>query len=434
MKTPAPLTSALCAAAGGFAAFLFTSCSFSGLRTPATPPPHAFISYKAPAPEDTNLRLAVKDLIDMKGEVTSAGSEYLYKNAPPAAKDAECLRHIRRRNDVTIVGKANLSEFAIGVSGSNDYFGTPVNPVDKSRVPGGSSSGSAVAVAMNLADVALGTDTAGSIRVPACCCGIAGLKTTFGRISTKGVYPISPRYLDTVGPMARDVDGLVTGMELLEPGFKSEYARAKAAKPLAKSIRIGRLRVPGTDPAIDDAIDRQLAAAGFTVIPLSAEFHAEWEKAQRDGNLVAAAASYFNNDEIRKHKGVGNRASKAILFGDLVFSRKYDDEAKREAAIGRRDHWREILRQAFTQVDAIALPVLQRAPYHRNVAFTAIFEAKFIKIQNTVAVNYAGVPAVAIPVPLPKSESFPVASVQFVGPANSEAALLNIGRLAEVPK
>ncbi|RBP46553.1 Asp-tRNA(Asn)/Glu-tRNA(Gln) amidotransferase A subunit family amidase [Roseimicrobium gellanilyticum] len=433
MKTLAHRIPVPRAAAGALTltALLLTSCSFSGLRKPATPEPHAFISYKAPAPGDTNLRLAVKDLIDMKGEVTSAGSEYLYKNAPPATKDAECMKYIRGRRDVTIVGKANLSEFAIGVSGSNDYFGTPVNPVDKSRVPGGSSSGSAVAVAMNLADVALGTDTAGSIRVPACCCGIAGLKTTFGRISTKGVYPISPKYLDTVGPLARDVDGLVNGMELLEPGFQNEYARAKAANPLAKTIRIGRLRVPGTDPAIDDAIDRQLAAAGFTVIPLSAEFHEEWAKAQHDGNLVAAAASYYNNDQIRKHKGVGNRASKAILFGDLVFSRKYDDEAKREAAIARRDHWRDVLRQTFKRVDAIALPVLQRAPYHRNVAFTAIFEAKFIKIQNTVAVNYAGVPAVAIPVPLHKSGAFPVTSVQFVGPANSEAALLNIGRLAE---
>jgi amidase len=433
MKTLANLTlvSRTAAAAGALIALLATSCSFSGLRTPATPSPHAFISYKAPAPDDENLRLAVKDLIDMKGEVTSAGSEHLYKTAPPATKDAECLKYIRRRSDVTIVGKANLSEFAIGVSGSNDFFGTPINPVDKSRVPGGSSSGSAVAVGMNLADVALGTDTAGSIRVPACCCGIAGLKTTFGRISTKGVYPISPTYLDTVGPMARDVDGLAQGMELLEPGFKNEYAQAKAAKPMAKSIRIGRLHVPGTNRAIDAAIDARLAESGFTVIPLSAEFHQEWERAQRDGNLVAAAASYYNNEEIRRQKGVGNRASKAILFGDLVFSRRFADQAQREAAIGRRDHWREVLRQTFKQVDAIALPVLQRAPYHRNVAFTAIFEARFLRIQNTVAVNYAGVPAVAIPVALPKSESFPVTSVQFIGPANSEAALLNIGRLAE---
>ena len=150
--------------------------------------------------------------------MTSAGSEYLYKHAKPAKEDAECLR-IARKRGVTIVGKTNLSEFAVGVSGSNYYFGTPINPVAKDRVPGGSSSGSAVAVAMNLADVALGTDTAGSIRVPAACCGVAGLKTTFGLVSTKGVYPLTPKYLDTVGPMAKDVDGLVVGMGLLQENF-----------------------------------------------------------------------------------------------------------------------------------------------------------------------------------------------------------------------
>ena len=111
-------------------------------------------------------------------------------------------------------------------------------------MPGGSSSGSAVAVALDLADVALGTDTAGSIRVPAACCGVAGLKTTFGLVPTKGVYPISPKYLDTVGPMAKNVSGLVRGMELLQDDFDTLYAKARAAKPSAQKIRIGRLRIP----------------------------------------------------------------------------------------------------------------------------------------------------------------------------------------------
>ena len=129
-------------------------CSPLVFRKPVTPPPHAFISYRAPKPGDKSLRLGVKDLIDIKGEVTSAGSEYLYKHAKPAKEDAECLRTARKQG-VAIVGKTNLSEFAIGVSGSNDYFGTPINPVARDRVPGGSSSGSAVAVALDLADVAL---------------------------------------------------------------------------------------------------------------------------------------------------------------------------------------------------------------------------------------------------------------------------------------
>ena len=409
---------------------LFASgCSPLVFRKPATPPPHAFISYEAPKPGDKSLRLGVKDLIDIKGEVTSAGSEFLYKHGKPAKEDAECLR-IARKRKVAIVGKTNLSEFAIGVSGSNDYFGTPINPVARDRVPGGSSSGSAVAVGLDLADVALGTDTAGSIRVPAACCGVAGLKTTFGLVSTKGVYPISPTYLDTVGPMAKDVSGLVKGMELLQEDFGTLYARAKAAKPSARQIRIGRLRVPGTDPAIDRAIDARLAERGFQVVPLGEEFLKAWQKAQRDGNLVAAAASWYNNQAIRREEGVGWRARLAIWFGDVVFSRKYRDEAKRQQAIARRDGWRNTLREVFREVDAIALPVLRKAPLKRNLFLTGIFEARFLKIQNTVAVNYAGVPALALPIPLP-GESFPVTSIQLIGPPKSEAALLNIGRLIE---
>ena len=409
---------------------LFASgCSPLVFRKPATPPPHAFISYKAPKPGDKSLRLAVKDLIDIKGEVTSAGSEYLYKHAKPAKEDAECL-WIARKRGIDIVGKTNLSEFAIGVSGSNDYFGTPINPIARDRVPGGSSSGSAVAVGLDLADVALGTDTAGSIRVPAACCGIAGLKTTFGLVSTKGVYPISPKYLDTVGPMAKDVHWLVKGMELLQKDFDTLYAKAKAAKPSARQIRIGRLRVPGTDPAIDRAIDARLAERGFQVVPLGEEFLKAWEKAQRDGNLVAAAASWYNNQAIRRQEGVGWRARLAIWFGDVVFSRKYSDEAKRQQAIARRDGWRNTLRKVFQEVDAIALPVLRKAPLKRNWFLTGIFEARFLDIQNTVAVNYAGVPALALPIPLP-GERFPLTSIQLIGPPKSEAALLNIGRLIE---
>jgi amidase len=412
-----------------FIALVASGCSPLVFRKPVTPPPHAFISYDPPKPGNKALRLGVKDLINMKGEVTSAGSEYLYEHAKPAEEDAECLR-IARRKEVAFVGKTNLSEFAIGVSGSNDYFGTPINPIAKDRVPGGSSSGSAVAVAMNLCDVALGTDTAGSIRVPAACCGIAGLKTTFGLISIKGVYPISPNYLDTVGPMAKNVDGLVKGMELLQDNFGTLYAEAKAAKPSARQIRIGLLRVPGTDPAIDKAIATRLAECGFQVVALSNKFLAEWEQAQRDGNLIAAAASYYNNQKMLRETEIGWRARLAIWFGDVVFSNRYSDEAKRQVAIARRDAWRNTLRATFKEVDAIALPVLRKAPLKRNWLFTGIFEARFLKIQNTVAANYAGVPALALPIPLPNAK-FPVTSIQLIGPARSEAALLNIGRLIE---
>src|SRR3984893_13561309 len=267
-------------------ALFFLTCYLNGCSVlpshwPSGSRDHAFIDYW-PAPRDSKqLRLAVKDNIDMKGVVTSVGSEYMIKHNPPAERDAPCLAIARTRN-VRIVGKTNLSEFAVAPSGLNDYFRTPRNPLSKRHglIPGGSSSGSAVAVANGSADVALGTDTAGSIRVPAACCGVVGLKTTFGLISTKGVFPIETEHLDTVGPIGKDVAHVVQGMDLLQNGFASEYRKAVAAKPSAKKIRIGRFYLEGTDPLIDKAVDASLAQAGFRVVTLDPGFKKMWGQAK----------------------------------------------------------------------------------------------------------------------------------------------------------
>ncbi len=153
----------------------------------------------------------------MEGEPTTAGCRAVAARATPAERDAACLAGARAAG-ARIVGRTNLHELALGVTGVNPWFGTPRNPLDPALVPGGSSSGSAVAVATEEADVAYGSDTGGSVRIPSACCGTAGLKTTWGRIPLAGVWPLAPSF-DTVGPMARDVAGLVTGMQLLEPGF-----------------------------------------------------------------------------------------------------------------------------------------------------------------------------------------------------------------------
>ena len=219
----------------------------------------------------------------MKGVVTTAGSEIFSVTHKPAEKDAPCLAIARRRN-VQIVGKTNMTEFAVSPSGMNEYFGTAVNPLKRSLIPGGSSSGNAVALASGMADVAFGTDTAGSIRVPAACCGIVGLKTTYGLVPIEGVYPVEPKHLDTVGPMGKDIAHTVQGMELLQEGFAAKYAAAKAAKPTARSIRVGRLKLKGTDPKIDKAIDDALAKTGFQVVELDESLSEKFEQAKKDGN------------------------------------------------------------------------------------------------------------------------------------------------------
>jgi amidase len=153
---------------------LLSGCSLLPSVPPRLAGNRAFIAYW-PTENTHQLRVAVKDNIDVRGVVTTAGSKRLDRAGVPAAKDASCLAIARQRN-VQIVGKANLSEFALAPSGFNEYFGTPASPLSGSRelLPGGSSCGSAVAVASGMADVAFGTDTAGSIRVPAAWCGVGG--------------------------------------------------------------------------------------------------------------------------------------------------------------------------------------------------------------------------------------------------------------------
>ena len=431
-----------------------------------------FIAYWPPPKNDQRLRLALKDNIDVKGVVTTAGSEYLSKNRPPAAHDDECLAIARRRN-VQIVGKTNLSEFAVAPSGINDYFGTPKNPYNgwheligrRKLIPGGSSSGSAEAVADGLADVAFGTDTAGSVRVPAACSGIVGLKTTFGLVSLKGVFPVEPEHLDTVGPIAKDVAGVVQGMDLLQDGFATRYEAAVAANPSAKTIKIGRLTLSGTDRRIDRAVDEALARAQFHVVALDDTFRAKWEQAQKDGTALAAAGAWISDQKYGDKLGISARTRSILLVGAVNYSTTY------RQALARRAQWQRTLREVFKKVDFIALPTLQTLPPKippslridllkaqagaSNLENTAaniaenpagailslpaaglqllgidLLEAQMLSLQNTAAVNFAGNPALAIPIPVHHG-STPVTSLQLVGPRLSEAELLNAGRLIE---
>lgn len=385
----------------------------------------AFIDYRAPDPNSKQLRLAVKDNIDMKGVVTTAGSEIFALTHEPAEKDARCLAIARRRN-VQIVGKTNMTEFAVSPSGLNEYFGTAVNPLWRRLIPGGSSSGNAVALASGMADVAFGTDTAGSIRVPAACCGIVGLKTTHGLVPIEGVYPVEPKHLDTVGPMGIDIARTVQGMDLLQDGFAAKFAAAKAAKPAARSIRAGRLRLKGTDPKIDQAIDDALSRTGFQIVELDESLSDKFEQAKKDGNTVASAGVWITDQRFQFALGVTARTQAAIRLGQITYTTGY------RSALARRGEWQRTLRQVFDKVDLIALPTLQRAPPGLPLLNLriGILEAHVLQLQNTVPANFAGNPALAVPVPL-RHKKAPLTSLQLIGPPLAEADLLNAGRLVE---
>jgi amidase len=353
-------------------------------------------------------RLAVKDLIDVLGVPTTAGSRAVADTAQPAPADAACMAGARAA-DAVIVGKTNLFELAYGASGINEWFGTPVNPLDPALVPGGSSSGSAVALANAEADISYGSDTGGSIRIPAAFCGITGLKTTHGRIPVSGVWPLAPS-LDTVGPMARDVAGVAAGMALLEPGFRPGEAAAAG--------RIGRLRFgKAADPRIDAAVDDALAASGLDVAEAALP---GWRDALRaTGAIIDVEAAECNAplmaDPVAREKlSAGVRA--ALTEGATVPSERL------RRARDFQQRWRANVTDALSRVALLALPTVLFYP-------PPLAEASGPRYTYcTAPFNLAGVPALALPVP--SSHELP-ASLQLVGPAGSEAMLLATGAMIE---
>jgi amidase len=200
----------------------------------------------------SGLRVAVKDTIDIAGYPTRAASRAL-ADMPPAQRNADVVQAVLNVG-CRIVGKANMHELAFGVTGINYATGTAPNPKYPGRIPGGSSSGSAAAVAAGLADFALGTDTGGSVRVPAACCGIYGLKPTFGRVSRKGVLPVESS-LDCVGPFAGDVDLLIRAMGIIDQSFAG-------ARPPSLSVALIGV---DADPEISSMVRQAVDCAGLSV-------------------------------------------------------------------------------------------------------------------------------------------------------------------------
>jgi amidase len=245
-------------------------------------------------------------------------------------------------------------------------------------------------------------------------------------ISIEGVYPIEPKHLDTVGPMGKDIASTVQGMDLLQTGFAAKYAAAKAAKPSGRSIRIGRLKLKGTDPDIDVAIDEAVGKAGFQVVPLDDSFRDKWENAKRDGNTLASAGVWISDQRLQFALGVTTRTKAVIRLGQITYTTTY------RAAVARQTAWQRTLDNVFENVDVIAVPTLQKTPPALPLLNLriGILEALVLEMQNTVAVNFAGNPALAMPIPV-RNERVPVTSLQLVGPRLGEAELLNVGRLVE---
>jgi amidase len=356
-------------------------------------------------------RLAVKDCIDVAGVPTAVGCPAVAEMAEPAQADAQVVASARAAG-ARIVGKTSLTELCWSASGVNHWSGTPVNPRDPRRLPGGSSSGSAVAVASGQADIAYGTDTGGSVRIPAACCGIAGLKTRWGRIPVKGVYPLAPS-LDTVGPLGKDVAAVQAGMALLEPGFTAGGYRGAGAA-------VGRIKVIGSgggvDPAVDAAVDRALAVAG---VAASAAASWDFRPALNAAGVIIDVEGFRSNaylmpyisqlsPSVQRNLERGARLRPA----DVAAARKVADEVRAEMEALLREY------------PVLVMPTMTGQPPLLGVSGIPM-------TMLTAPVNLAGLPALALPVP-PADRSRDgdvIASMQVIG--DSEEQVLAFGALIE---
>ncbi|MBL4672755.1 MAG: amidase [Arenicella sp.] len=352
------------------------------------------------------LTVAVKDNIDVVDVVSGMGSA-AFKDAGRASKSAEIVERLIG-NDFQLVGKLVMHELAFGMSGVNEFSGTPINTLYPDYIPGGSSSGCAAAVASGVVDVAIGTDTGGSIRLPAACCGVVGFKPSFGRLSREGVSPkISS--LDCVGPFARDVELIETAMRAMDASFEVQ------SHP--KKIKLGVLNVD-CDPQVmakfAAVVDSLSALDGVTIeLVMIAGFDDAF-----DAGMVLIASEAFVE--------FGGLASNKL--GNDVYARLQAAEkiSKQEVALAHatQNTFQREVSNALLGVDALLLPTLPSSPLKIEAAINGKVDLAASSLVRPF--NVSGHPAISLPVENPTPFS-----VQLVGALNQDEKLCAIARHIE---
>lgn len=385
--------------------------------------------------EMAGMTAAVKDLFDVREVVTLAGSR-AYRSSPPARRDATAVGRLRGAGAL-IVGATNMDEFAYGFTTENSHHGPTRNPHDPARVAGGSSGGSAAAVAAGVVRVALGTDTNGSVRVPAAFCGIYGLRPTYGLVPRTGVVALAPS-LDTVGPLAASLAdlwralGVIAGPDGEDPTcveappgtVSGEPARAPAG------LRVARAAAElwdGADPAV-------LEAAGWVAEALSADRQIlvpEVERARAAAILITAAEGADQHQELLRNRPelLDPRPRDRFLAGLSVSATDY------LAAQRFRRWWQPRALEALAGTDVLVLPTVSCLPPlvgqdAIRVAGVALPHGAALG-RFTQPLGLIGLPALNVPVPgSPATGGLPV-GVQLVGRPFGEAALLAAARYLE---
>ena len=394
--------------------------------------------------------VALKDIFCMEGVETTAGSKILQGYVPPY--DATAVRRLKQAGAV-IVGKLNMDEFAMGSSTENSAFGPTANPWDLSRTPGGSSGGSAAAVAARMVAGALGTDTGGSIRQPASLVGCVGIKPTYGRVSRYGVVAFASS-LDQVGPMSMDVRGAALLLQAIagqDPHDQTSSARPVPdyAAGLDEPVRGLRIGVPreyfgeGLEPGVEKAVRAaigKLRDLGCVISEISlpnspraiatyyivATAEASSNLARYDGvryGSRAQAAQLLDLYERTRAAGFGAEVKRRIMLGTYALSAGYYDayyvRAQKVRALIRRE-----FEEAFAHVDAVLSPTSPTTAFKLGEKVNDPL-AMYLDDVYTVPVNLAGLPGISVPCGFDQA-GLPV-GLQLIAPAFEETRLFALG-------
>jgi aspartyl-tRNA(Asn)/glutamyl-tRNA(Gln) amidotransferase subunit A len=367
--------------------------------------------------------IAVKDLFATRGLRTTAGSRILRDWVP--ARDASAVERLRAAGAI-VFGKTNLHEFAYGVSTANPWWGVARNPHDPRRSPGGSSGGSAIAVVAGLCAGALGSDTGGSIRVPASLCGCVGLKPTFGAIPLNGTFPLGWS-LDHAGPLARTVDDAGVLLDVLSGGDAGRRSRRASTRGLRVGVLAGSI-VEKVQPGVSRQVEAAAAALrrrGLRVRGVQIP-EMEWTVATQLVTLRAEASALHARWIRTRPRDYGPDVRTRLQLGALVAGADYVLAQRMRARI------RAAMSRVFEEIDVLLLPTTPiTAPLigERTVRWRSGEEPiDGALVRLTAPFNLTGLPALSVP--FGAAAGLPV-GVQVVGSWNDEARVLAVGRLLE---
>lgn len=399
------------------------------------------------------LVIAIKDVICIKDKIVTCGSKILENFV--SLYDATVIKKLKE-NDALIIGKTNMDEFAMGSSTENSAYGIVKNPIDKSKVPGGSSGGSAVAVAASLSTTSLGSDTGGSIRQPASFCGIFGLKPTYGRVSRFGLVAYASSF-DTIGPFANSAYDIAAVLEVIAGYDPNDSTSANIPVPeytklLDKNISNLRIGLPkeylgeGLSPEIRELIETKiefLKSKGAIIKSISLP-HTEYTiatyyiltTAEASSNLARYdGARYGFRDKsakdleslytLSRSKGFGTEVKRRIMLGTFVLSAGYYDAYYKKAQRVRR-LIKEDFDKAFSEVDCILTPTTPTTAFGIGEK-TDDPLTMYLSDIYTVSANLAGIPGINIPIGKDKN-GLPI-GMQLLGKQFDEQTILKIADL-----